>query len=225
MARIPESEIERLKKEVAIERLVMGFGVELKRHGADLIGTCPFHDDKTPSLVVSPATNLWHCLGACNVGGSTIDWVMRTRGISFRYAVELLRADHGSLVAGAGRVVRKDTTTKLSAPVKVEADDQEALRQVVDYYHETLKESPEALAYLESRGLTNPEMLDTFKLGFSNRTLGYRLPDKNRKAGAEIRGRLQRRGVIRESGHEHFNGSLVIPILDLEGNVEGMYGR
>ena len=226
MARIPDSEIERLKKEIAIERLVMGFGVELKRHGAgDLIGTCPFHDDKTPSLVVSPATNLWHCLGACNVGGSTIDWVMRTRGISFRYAVELLRADHGSLAAGSGRVVRKDTTTKLSAPVKVEADDQEALRQVVDYYHETLKESPEALAYLESRGLTNPEMLDTFKLGFSNRTLGYRLPDKNRKAGAEIRGRLQRLGVIRESGHEHFNGSLVIPILDLEGNVEGMYGR
>ena len=44
MARIPDSEIERLKKEIAIERLVMGFGVELKRHGAgDLIGTCPFH--------------------------------------------------------------------------------------------------------------------------------------------------------------------------------------
>ena len=52
MARIPDNEIERLKKEVAIERLVMGFGVELKRHGAELIGTCPIHDDKTRSLVV-----------------------------------------------------------------------------------------------------------------------------------------------------------------------------
>lgn len=65
--------------------------------------------------MVSPATNLWHCLGARNVGGSTIDWIMKTRGISFRYAVELLRADHSSLVVGAGRVVRKDTTTKLAA--------------------------------------------------------------------------------------------------------------
>ena len=86
MARIPDSELERLKKEVAIERLVMGLGVELKRHGAELVGTCPFHDDKTPSLVVSPKTNPWHCLGACNVGGSTIDWVMKTKGVSFRHA-------------------------------------------------------------------------------------------------------------------------------------------
>ena len=67
MARIPDNEIERLKEEVPIERLVMGFGVELKRHGAEWIGTWPFHEDKTPSLVVSPKTNLWHCLGACNV--------------------------------------------------------------------------------------------------------------------------------------------------------------
>jgi DNA primase len=69
------------------------------------------------------------------------------------------------------------------------------------------------------------EMIDHFKLGFANRTLGYRLPDKNRKSGAEIRGRLQRLGVLRESGHEHLNGSVVIPILDLAGNVTGMYGR
>ncbi|MFO0508803.1 MAG: cytochrome c biogenesis protein CcdA [bacterium] len=68
MARIPDAEIERLKKEVAMERLVMGFGVELKRHGAEWIGRCPFHEDKTPSLVVSPKTNLWHCLGKCQYG-------------------------------------------------------------------------------------------------------------------------------------------------------------
>ncbi|MBL8235985.1 MAG: hypothetical protein JNM66_01095 [Bryobacterales bacterium] len=78
MARIPDVEIERLKKEVPVERLVMGFGVELKRHEAELIGTCPFHEDRTPSLVVSPKTNLWHCLGAFNIGGSTIDWANMT---------------------------------------------------------------------------------------------------------------------------------------------------
>jgi DNA primase len=80
MACIPESEIERLKKEVPIERLVMGFGIQLKRQGAELVGRCPFHDDRTPaSRVVSPKTNLWHCMGACYVGGSTMDWVMKTR--------------------------------------------------------------------------------------------------------------------------------------------------
>ena len=129
MARIPDEEIERLKNEISIERLVTGFGIELKRHGAGLIGRCPFHEDHTPSLVISPKTNLWHCLGACNVGGSTIDWVMKTRGVSFRHAVELLRADHPSLAAGllsgkAGHVVRKGTTAKLPSPVALDADDQ-----------------------------------------------------------------------------------------------------
>lgn len=47
-----------------------------KKHGSDLIGRCPFHDDKTPSLVITPEKNLWHCLGACQVGGTMIDWVM-----------------------------------------------------------------------------------------------------------------------------------------------------
>jgi len=77
MARIPESEIEQLKLQVSLVRLVEAVGVTLKRHGKDWIGRCPFHDDKTPSLVVSPKHNLWHCLGACRVGGSVIDWVMR----------------------------------------------------------------------------------------------------------------------------------------------------
>ena len=80
MARIPEGEIERLKAEVAVERLAEARGITLERHGADLIGLCPFHDDREPSLVITPAKNLWHCLGACQAGGSVIDWVMKAEG-------------------------------------------------------------------------------------------------------------------------------------------------
>ncbi|MBV9083704.1 MAG: toprim domain-containing protein [Acidobacteriaceae bacterium] len=225
MARIPESEIERLKTEIALERLVSSAGIELRKHGADLIGRCPFHDDREPSLVISPNKNLWHCLGACQTGGSVIDWVIKTRGVSFRHAVELLKEEHPSLAAPLEKIVRKDTTSKLDAPIQADVDDQAVLSQVVEYYHETLKQSPEALRYLEARGLTHPEMISHFRIGFANRTIGYRLPEKNRKAGAELRGRLQRLGIIRESGHEHFNGSIVIPVFDLEGNVLGMYGR
>ena len=226
MARIPEHEIERLKAEVSVQRLTEARGIKLVRHGADLVGLCPFHEDHEPSLVITPAKNLWHCLGACGTGGSVIDWVMKTNGVSFRHAVELLRADHPSLAA-PGPVVRKGTTAavKIETPFETDADDQRVLRQVVDYYHETLKQSPEALKYLQGRGLEHPEMVSHFRLGFSNRTLGYRLPEKDRKMGAEIRGRLQRLGILRESGHEHFNGSVVIPVIDLEGNVTGMYGR
>jgi DNA primase len=99
---------------------------------------------------------------------------------------------------------------KLDLPFETSADDQLVLRQVVDYYHETLKESPDALKYLQGRGLDHPEMVAHFQLGFANRTLGYRLPEGNRKSGAKIRGRLQRLGILRESWHEHFNGSVII---------------
>ena len=58
MARIPDEVIERLKQEVSLERLAEARGVKLKRHGADLLGLCPFHDDHEPSLVISPEESL-----------------------------------------------------------------------------------------------------------------------------------------------------------------------
>ena len=225
MARIPESEVERLKKEISVQRLAEARGVKLTRHGANLVGKCPFHDDRTPSLVITPATNLWHCMGACNMGGSVIDWVMKTDGVSFRHAVELLRADHFPLAADSSQPAKHSTVRKLPPPVAREADDRALLLQVTGYYNEALKQSPEALKYLESRGLKSSEIIDRFKLGFANRTLGYRLPAKNRAAGAEVRGRLQELGIYRKSGHEHFNGSIVIPVFNSQGEVVEMYGR
>jgi DNA primase catalytic core len=230
MARIPDDEVERLKREVSVQRLAEARGIKLVRHGANLLGKCPFHDDKTPSLVITPAKNLWNCLGACNTGGSCIDWVMRANGVSFRHAVELLRADHLPLARPAlesrrAALPKVGTVRKLPPPVAREADDRVLLMQVADYYTETLKQSPEAMKYLSSRGLTSPEMIDRFKLGFANRTLGLRLPAKNRAAGAEMRGRLQQLGVMRESGHEHFNGSVVIPVFNSSGEIVEMYGR
>ena len=102
MARMSDVELERLKKDISLVRLCEAKGIELKRHGPDnLVGTCPFHDDKTPSFVVSPTKNVWHCLGACRAGGSVIDFVMKAEGVSFRHALELLRND--------ARLVRRRT--------------------------------------------------------------------------------------------------------------------
>ena len=224
MARIPDDQLDRLKQEVFIQRLVEGQAIELKPHGQDFIGRCPFHDDHTPSLVISPKTNLWHCLGACQTGGSVVDWVMKVEGISFRHAVELLQADYSPSLAAKGNV-KRCTIPKLPTMVVTQAENAQVLQQVVTYYHQTLKDSPEALAYLTHRGLTNAEMIDQFQLGFANRTLGYRLPAKTRKEGAAQRGQLQRLGLIRPSGHEHFTGSIVVPIVDAQGQVLEMYGR
>ena len=130
MARIPDAELSRLKRETPLGPLVEQSGVQLEKRGADLIGRCPFHEDKTPSLVVSPSKNLWHCLGACRTGGSVVDWVMRRDGCSFREAVEVLRG---------GTVAALDVT----------GTDAEVLGRVVEYYQHALETSPEALAYLE----------------------------------------------------------------------------
>jgi DNA primase len=171
MARIPEAEIERLKEGVPVQRLIEASGIELKQGGKDLLGRCPFHEDATASLVVTPPKNLWHCFG-CGAGGGPIDWVMKRQGVSFRHAVELLRADL-SLAAGAGEPVARNRA-KLPAPVALDAGEQELLDQVIGYYHETLLASPEALAYLERRGIANRELIEQHRLGFANRTLGLR---------------------------------------------------
>ena len=78
MARIPDTEVQRLKDEIAVQRLVEAAGVELRKTGKDFAGRCLFHDDDTASLVVTPAKNLWHCFG-CQCGGGPIDWVMNSR--------------------------------------------------------------------------------------------------------------------------------------------------
>jgi DNA primase catalytic core len=225
MSRIPEEALERLKREISLERLAEARGVVLRPHGADRIGLCPFHDDHEPSLVITPSKNLWHCLGACGVGGSVIDWVMKAEGVSFRHAVEILLSDAAPSLAASSTAAKRSTVRKLASPVEREAPDRELLAQVVGFYHETLKQSPEALGYLERRGLRSSEAIERFKLGYSNRTLGLRLPLMNRKAGYEIRTRLQSLGIFRESGHEHFVGSLTIPVFDEHGNVTEIYGR
>jgi len=225
MARIPEDDLKRLKNDIAVQRLAESRGIVLKKHGQDLIGLCPFHDDHEPSLVITPSKNLWHCLGACQTGGSVIDWVMKAEGVSFRHAVELLREGLPTVITSNAKPIKQATIKKLPTQLNPDAQDQALLNQVIDYYHTELKHNPGALAYLNKRGIANNEAIDRFKIGFADRTLGYRLPEKNRKHGAAIRGRLQHLGLIRSSGHEHFRGSLVIPIIDEHGNVLEVYGR
>jgi DNA primase catalytic core len=224
MARIPDTAIDQLKKDVSVERLIEAAGIVLKKSGKDKTGCCPFHEDDTASLVVTPAKNLWHCFG-CGAGGDPIAWVMKLRGISFRHAVELLQADPSLAAEGINDVPIKSIVRTLPAPVTFDADDQALLNQTVNYYHQTLLISPEAQAYLQERGLTHPDLITEFKLGYANRSLGLRLPDKTRKAGLDIRTRLEKIGIYRSSGHEHFNGSLVVPIIDEHGSVTEVYGR
>ena len=224
MARFTESQLNKLKTDISLVRLIGSQGYDLKKQGKEYIMCCPFHDDKTPSLKVSVEKNVFNCFG-CDAKGTIIDWIIKTQNVSFRHACEILADDSGmdlKPTSGDGRV------PKLASPLNEQANNQTILKQVINYYHEVLKQSPEALEYLKSRGLTNSEIIDTFKLGFANRTLGLRLPAKTRVAGKQIRTQLQEIGIYRKSGHEHFNGSIVIPIIDNSdenGIIGEVYGR
>ncbi len=171
---------------------------------------------------MSPSKNLWRCHGACQVGGSVVDFVMRAEGVSFRHAVELLR--HGTPVVD-DKVRKQATVPRLPSPLDQSAEDRELLVQVIGFYADTLRENADALAFLDRRRIADAEAVTAFRLGFADRTLGLRLPEANRKAGADLRGRLQRLGVLRPSGHELFRGSLVVPVFDASGDVAEVYGR
>lgn len=228
MARIADAELERLKREVSLVRLIEGQGIRLLSQGKDLACRCPWHEgDETPSCIVTPKSNLWHCFG-CDAGGTVIDWVMRSHRVSFRHACELLLKEHPALITGADAAagaapklsqgkLRQAQSFALETDADEAASDQRLLDQVIEFYHETLLASPEALKYLEGRGLGNRELIERFRLGFANRTLAYRLAPKQYKAGAQMRTALQRIGILRESGHEHFNGSIVVPLWAAPG--------
>ncbi|MCP4503639.1 MAG: toprim domain-containing protein, partial [Deltaproteobacteria bacterium] len=139
---------------------------------------------------------------------------MQHENISFRRAVDLLLVQHPEA-----------NTSGRSAELNLKADGRKLLRDVVNYYHETLKETPEALQYLVKRGLQHPQLVKHFRLGFADRTLAYRLPSNQTKAGKEAREKLQTLGILRESGHEHLTGSLVVPVLDKDRQIGEVYGR
>jgi DNA primase catalytic core len=223
MPYVPPEVKERIKREVSVQRLAEARGIKLHRSGRSLMGLCPFHDDRNPSLSIDAAKNEWHCFG-CDRKGDVIEWVKCAEGVSFHRALELLKRDY---VPSAGPVVKVATVPKLPPLIDPTADDKKLLGVVVDYYNRTLQDSPEAKRYLLKRGLESSEIIDRFKLGYANRTLSLHLPASNRLAGDAQRARLKALGVIRNQtpGHEHFNGSLVVPVFNLAGDVVEMYGR
>ena len=235
--RIPEDQIDRVKQQTDLAALVRSRGIELKKHGnGHLAGNCPFHDEKEASFIVTPAKGLYHCMG-CGAAGNAIQFVQKFDGVSFRHAFEILNEGSEAYSAppnnptrwGKGeeptRPLKRATIRRLDNPFQHDAEDVELLDQVVDYYHERLLKTPLALDYLKSRGLFSEEAIDRFRLGYADRTLGLRLPERNRKEGKAIRERLIKLGLLRESGHEHFNGSVIVPVFDEHGHVAEMYGR
>ena len=100
--RIPEADLDQVKRETDLLALVQSRGLKSKKHGTkDFIGRCPFHDDQNkPNFIVSPAKGLWHCM-ACGKAGNVIQFVQQHDGVSFRHAFDLLRQGGPAVFTGA----------------------------------------------------------------------------------------------------------------------------
>ena len=221
MPRIPDADIDRVKRGTDLLALVRSRGVELKKHGSkDWIGRCPFHDDQSnPNFIVSPDKGLFHCM-VCGKAGNAIQFVQFHDGVSFRHAFELL--NQGAAFV-AQSPTKQATVPRLPSPLALDADDVALMNQSLAYYRERLAQTPAALDYLQRRGIA--AAVEPFGLGFADRTLGLRLPFSNRNDGEALRTRLQKLGLLRESGHEHFNGCIVFPIHNAQSQVTEIYGR
>ena len=228
MPRIPESEIERVKRETDLVALVRSRGVALKQQGTNWTGLCPFHEDRnTPNLIVTPKKGLFRCMAAgCGRSGNAIQFVEWHDGVSFRHAFELLANGGRAAFTQHNGHAKKTTVPKLPCPLDPEADEATLLEQVIAFYAERLRRSQPALDYLASRGLDDEELIKKFEIGYADRTLGLRLPQRNRATGKQLREKLISTGVYRESGHEHLTGRVIVPIRDPQTKqITQLYGR
>ena len=229
MSKIPESELTRIKSETDLIALIQSRGTTLKKQGMNWTGLCPFHsDEKTPNLIVTPSKGLFRCMASqCGKSGNAIQFVQWHDGLSFRHAFELLANGGKAAFAQTNGRAKQSTVPKLPCPLDPQGEEVKVLSQVIDFYHTRLMTThgEAALNYLESRGLKDECLITEFKLGLSDRSLGLRIPHKNRKEGEELRGKLKTLGVYRENGREHLRGCLTAPLFDQNGSPAQIYGR
>ena len=158
---IPQSFITDLLNRVDIVDIV-GRYVQLKKGGANYMGLCPFHNEKSPSFTVSPTKQFYHCFG-CGAHGTAIGFLIEYSGMGFVDAVK-------DLAQGVGMVV-PDQDDKIPPQQRAAQQAQslamtDALAQACAYYRAQLREAPNAIAYLKSRGLTG-EIAARFGMGYA----------------------------------------------------------
>ncbi len=195
--------------------------VALKKAGRNHKGLCPFHTEKTPSFIVFPDTQTWHCFGACNTGGDVFTFVMRRENMEFGEALRILAERAGVSVEPRGQPDEVATKAK-ERLLKINA-------QAAEYYHHLLVSSPEgarARDYLARRGISD-ETRQMMQLGCAReewQALGTHLTTK----GYSWEDLLEAGLVVQREGggyYDRFRGRLVFPIRDVRGRVMGFGAR
>ncbi len=214
--KIPEKTLEEIRDKLDIVDIVSRY-IDLKPSGRNYKALCPFHDEKTPSFVVSPEKQIFHCFG-CGASGNVINFVQKIENISFIEAVRMLAKE-----AGVPLEDEEDRGTE-----RKKALIYAALEFANIFYRKHLKRETgkDALSYLLKRGIT-PPIIEAFSIGWA--------PFAEYALGAEAERRGYTREILEESGLiyktkegryiDYFRGRIILPIRDLKGRVVGFGGR
>ena len=223
---IPQSFIQDLLNRVDIVEVV-GSHVPLKKAGANLLGLCPFHTEKSPSFTVSPVKQFYHCFG-CGRNGSAITFLMEHSGLSFVEAVEELAGSVGMTVPqDESRIPPAERARKQAKTLALT----EVMTQASRFYKQQLKKSPQAIDYLKKRGVTGeialrfglgyaPETRDGLKNGFED----YRAGELE-EAGLVIEKQGDEAFGISSKRYDRFRDRIMFPIRNTRGQVIGFGGR
>ena len=216
-----ESVVAEIKSKVDLIELI-GTYITVKKVGRHYSALCPFHNEKSPSFVISPERQMWYCFGACHEGGDVISFVMKMENITFYEALKDL----------ARRANIQLTDARFS---NKEWEKQEVLYKInnlaAEYFHYILMKTPhgkKALEYLKTREL-NDKIIETFQLGYAPDSWDSLLKFLKKKKFSEED--ILRTGLIirsernKSSYYDRFRGRLVFPIKDIRDNLIGFSGR
>ncbi len=215
---ITQKSIQEIMDVAKVEDIVSDF-VNLKRRGVNLLGLCPFHNEKTPSFIVSPAKNIYKCFG-CGKGGDPVRFLMEHENYSYPEALR-------SLAARYGIEIEETVTSKESVEERKAIDDLFALNQYayeyfIDQMSNTDMGKSIGLGYFKERGFREETIQ---KWG-----LGYAPNQKNHFSLGAIQDgykdeQLKKVGLSTQYGSDFFRGRVMFPIRNLSGKIIGFGGR
>jgi DNA primase len=221
---IPQTFITDLLNRVDIVDIV-GRYVQLKKGGANFMGLCPFHNEKSPSFTVSPTKQFYHCFG-CGAHGTAIGFLIEYSGMGFVDAVKDLAQNVGMIVPDADDRIPPAQRAAQQAQTLAMTD---ALTQACNFYRAQLREAPNAIAYLKNRGLTG-EVAARFGMGYAPSgwdSLRAIFPDYD--AHVLVESGLVIDKVDEQGNHQRrydrFRERVMFPIRNTKGQVIGFGGR
>ncbi len=221
---IPQSFIQDLLNRVDIVDVV-GRYVQLKKGGANFMGLCPFHNEKSPSFTVSPTKQFYHCFG-CGAHGTAIGFLIEYSGLGFVEAVKDLAQNVGMAVPENDDKLPPEQRAQMQAKSLALS---EVMTKACDYYRQQLRKSEPAIEYLKGRGLTG-EIAAAFGLGYAPDGwdgLKEIFPNYDEIALVEaglVIDKADEGGPVRKR-YDRFRHRIMFPIRNVKGQVIGFGGR